>query len=175
MTLHELHDTGHEAHTMQGASAVSGSHGKQAGHAMRSQAWNHFQRHHKRHRKQAHQEKKHEHSKPMEEEMEHDDPTHCDPPCTKFGVCNDNRCFCKTPYTGSTCQHQIKVEKRVAYTLVIGIILVFFVMGAIVATLLFNYVEKGRKEFKSYGDRTVRRETWKPSEAESKGKKKGKS
>lgn len=176
MTLNELQNMEYEAHSVQGARVTFGSHGSQAGHLTHAKSWNHFQkRHHRRHGKKLAQDKKKQHSKPMQEEMEHDDPTHCDPPCTKHGVCNDNRCFCKTPWTGTTCQHQIKVEKRIAYTLVFGIIGVAFVMGTIVATLLFNYQQKAVKEFANYGDRTTRRETWKPSEAESKGKKKGKS
>merc|ERR1719214_447908 len=79
-------------------------------------AWNHFKRKHNgKFIDRAHEvTKKSKYSKPLnsDEEMEHDNPSYCNPPCTKHGVCNDNRCFCKTPWTGSSCQHQIKVEKR---------------------------------------------------------------
>merc|ERR1719158_518396 len=157
----------YEAYKVQDVHAAAGTHGAQAGHAVsakHAKSVNHLHRkHHRRHGKRGHQDEKQKHSKPMAEEMEHDNPTHCDPPCTKHGICNDNRCFCKTPWTGSTCQHQIKVEKRIGYTLVFGLIGVFFVMGAIVATLLFNYIQKAQKEFANYGNRTTRRETWKPS------------
>merc|ERR1712196_500681 len=31
----------------------------------------------------------------------------CDPPCIHGrGVCNNKKCFCKSPYAGSTCQHK---------------------------------------------------------------------
>lgn len=194
MTLHELHDMDYEAYRVHDTQKADASHGVRKGYAASiasaasaasakrakanaaraAKSWNHFQRkHHGKHKKG--NTTTHQYSKPMEEEMQHDNPTHCDPPCTKHGVCNDNRCFCKTPWTGSTCQHQITVEKRVGYSLVVGFLIVSFVMGAIVATLVFNYLQKAAKEFANYGDRTTRRETWKPSEAETKSKKKGRS
>merc|ERR1719198_1147089 len=54
----------------------------------------------------------------------------CNPPCIQNrGVCNDNLCFCKSPYTGTTCQHEVSAIARVSYPMVVGFSIVIFVMG----------------------------------------------
>lgn len=101
------------------------------------------------------------------------DPTVCDPPCIEGrGTCNDNRCFCKSPYEGTTCQHKVQMEKRLGPTLSTGILLSALVVGCgagffvhQMLTKLLNVTEVGMK--------LVRKETWKPSEG-SEPKKKGK-
>ncbi len=41
--------------------------------------------------------------KPKTAIMNISDPTFCDPPCSLNGICVDNCCLCKHPFTGISC------------------------------------------------------------------------
>lgn len=95
-----------------------------------------------------------------------DDPTICDPPCKEGrGVCNNNVCFCKEPYMGTTCQMQVDKERRMSYTLSTGIIITAAILGCVFGALAYQCIAKCTAPADT-GEKQVRKETWKPSEAQ---------
>lgn len=104
---------------------------------------------------------------------EPDRPTdECNPPCLEGrGVCNDNICFCRSPYTGSTCQHNVENLFRVSYTIttVIAIACLFF--GIFMAKLLTILVAGRRSSnaLAGYGENKAKHELWQPPQATLRG------
>lgn len=88
----------------------------------------------------------------------------CHPPCIQGrGICNDNICFCKTPFIGTTCQHKISKYSRVTYPMLVAASGVCLVMGLILAQVIHGFVTK-RVENRLHwlGDGMVRQEVWMP-------------
>lgn len=96
----------------------------------------------------------------------------CHPPCIQGrGICNDNMCFCKTPYSGTTCQHKMNAFSRVKYPMVAGLCAVSIVLGILFAQVLHSCItSRIEKRLVRLGEGTVRQEVWMPPET--KGKKK---
>mmetsp|Transcript_42171 Transcript_42171/g.91909 ORF Transcript_42171/g.91909 Transcript_42171/m.91909 type:complete len:167 (+) Transcript_42171:145-645(+) len=89
----------------------------------------------------------------------------CDPPCVEGrGVCNDNTCFCKHPYAGSTCQREVNTEARVSHTLAVGLFVFAVAIGLFAGFMVSKCVATTAAD-KDFGEMVVRRETWKPVES----------
>jgi len=97
----------------------------------------------------------------------------CNPPCIQGrGICNDNMCFCKTPYSGTTCQHKMNALARVKYPMLVGLCGVAIVFGILFAQILHGFITSwDEKRLVKLGQGSVRQEVWMPPE-NSKGKKK---
>jgi len=95
----------------------------------------------------------------------------CNPPCIKSrGVCNDDVCFCKTPYTGTTCQHKMNSWLRVSYALVAAAAVVALFMGGLIAQIVHTIVNGHfEKRLSWLGDGVVNKELWAPPEKAKKG------
>lgn len=102
-----------------------------------------------------------------------DDDTYtvCNPPCILGrGVCNDNVCWCKSPYTGSTCQHKITDFYRVKKVLCVASCAVAIVFGILSARLVFAFSErKIETRLEHYGKGKTKFETWAPPDAKKPG------
>lgn len=97
--------------------------------------------------------------------------TTCSPPCIEGrGVCNDNTCFCKSPYRGSTCQKTVKDESiRIAYSVLAGIVAISMFVGCTAANVLFAYLTfKDEKKVSYLGEAKARQEEWSPEAAKKK-------
>jgi len=97
----------------------------------------------------------------------------CHPPCIQGrGICNDNMCFCKTPYSGTTCQHKMNPYSRVKYPMVVGLSGVAIIFGVLFAQILHGFItSRSEKRLVWLGEGTVRQEVWMPPET-GKGRKK---
>lgn len=97
----------------------------------------------------------------------------CHPPCIQGrGICNDNLCFCKTPYTGTTCQHKLSSYSRIKYPMLVAAAAVCLVFGILFAQILHTFVtSRIEKRLVSLGDGTVKQEVWMPPDNAKKGKK----
>lgn len=88
----------------------------------------------------------------------------CHPPCIQGrGVCNDNVCFCKTPYTGTTCQHKMSNYSRVKYPMLVAASCVCVVLGMLFAQVLHSFITRRvEKRLVWLGDGMVKQEIWMP-------------
>lgn len=88
----------------------------------------------------------------------------CNPPCVEGrGVCNDNMCFCKSPYTGSTCSHKVSALIRVKYPMLVASSIVCLVLGALAAQIIHGFIARRQEKRLVYlGDGLVRQELWTP-------------
>jgi len=95
----------------------------------------------------------------------------CDPPCiASRGVCNDDVCFCKTPYTGTTCQHKLNSWMRVSYVLLAAGCAVAVFMGGLIAQIVHTIINGHfEKRLSWLGDGVVNKELWAPPEKPKKG------
>lgn len=92
----------------------------------------------------------------------------CNPPCIEGrGVCNDNICFCRSPYTGSTCQHNVKDLFRVSYSLTVGCAVACLIFGCFLAKMLTVLVGQRRSStaLAGYGENKQKHESWSPPQA----------
>lgn len=97
----------------------------------------------------------------------------CKPACIGGrGICNDNICFCKTPYTGTACQHEILAGSyRFGPVMTTAIAVASVVMGIFVSQIVFSFIrEQMEQRNASLGQETVNKESWTPSESGSKKK-----
>jgi len=94
----------------------------------------------------------------------------CDPPCIQGrGVCNDDVCFCKTPYTGTTCQHKLGGWMRISYALLGAACVVSLFMGSLLAQIVHAIVQSSYEKRLSWlGDGIVNKELWAPPETKRK-------
>lgn len=102
-----------------------------------------------------------------------DEHKQCNPPCKAHrGVCNDRVCFCKTPYTGTTCQNEISAGSyRFGPTLVVGCSVVALGLGIFMAMIIYSFIRENiEKRMVSLGDETVNKESWTPSDTGTKKK-----
>jgi len=97
----------------------------------------------------------------------------CHPPCIQGrGICNDSMCFCKSPYSGTTCQHKMAALSRIKYPMLVGLCGVAVVFGVLFAQVLHGFITTwDESKLAKLGQGTVRQEVWMPPE-NSKGKKK---
>lgn len=95
--------------------------------------------------------------------------TKCHPKCMEGrGVCNDNVCFCKSPYTGVSCQHKISDLSRFPIPLVIGFGVFCAIVGSILARIIYWIPPEFWLCFPTPSSRTapsmVKKEVWHPPE-----------
>lgn len=97
----------------------------------------------------------------------------CKPACIKGrGICNDNICFCKTPWTGTACQHEILAGSyRFGPVMTSAIAVASVILGVFVSQIVFSFIrEQMEQRNASLGQETVNKESWTPSESGSKKK-----
>ena len=105
----------------------------------------------------------HGHETPDQNLPLNDDPEVCEPPCVEGqGVCNNNMCFCKSPFRGSSCQKSADElsNARVGWGLaggIVGCALLFGCMGGVGCITAYNAVA-GKDDFTSQED--LREEVW---------------
>jgi hypothetical protein len=88
----------------------------------------------------------------------------CDPPCHESrGICNDRVCFCKSPYTGSTCQNKETGLYRAPRAVAVGFAIFALFLGGVVAKVVFALIEsKVEKRLEKYGSESRKTESWAP-------------
>lgn len=88
----------------------------------------------------------------------------CDPPCIEGrGLCNDNICFCRSPFSGSTCQHKVTGLYRAPKVMTAGFAVMCFFMGIILSKFIFTFSEHAvETRLQRYGDGKKRFESWAP-------------
>lgn len=90
----------------------------------------------------------------------------CDPPCVPGrGVCDNNTCFCRSGFTGSTCQLNDKSGANAASVeagVAVGILVAAVVLGAIVGKLFFGILMGTCCAPTQYDDDNIQAEIWKP-------------
>lgn len=101
--------------------------------------------------------------------------TSCDPPCIQGrGICNDNVCFCRSPFAGSTCQHKQTDLYRAPKIMVVGFAAVCFGIGIVMSKLMFSFSEHAiETRLEKYGAGKRRYELWAPPEDAKKKKSAG--
>lgn len=97
----------------------------------------------------------------------------CDPPCIQGrGICNDNVCFCRSPFTGSTCQHKISALYRASKAMAVGFSAFCILLGILLAKLVMTFAEAAvETRLAQFGTGKQRFEKWMPPEQEKGGKK----
>lgn len=92
--------------------------------------------------------------------------TSCDPACIPGrGICNDNVCFCRSPFAGSTCQHKQTDLYRAPKIMVVGFAAVCFGVGILMSKLMFSFSEHAiETRLEKYGAGKRRYELWAPPE-----------
>lgn len=97
----------------------------------------------------------------------------CDPPCIQGrGFCNDNMCFCRSPYAGSTCQHKTTDLYRAPRPMAVGFAVTCFVLGIVMSKIIFSFSEHAiETRLQRYGQGKQRFEMWAPPEDKTKNKK----
>lgn len=95
----------------------------------------------------------------------------CDPPCIEGrGLCNDNVCFCRSPFTGSTCQHKMTDLYRAPVPMVAGFAVVCFVMGIVLSKIIFTFSEHAvETRLQRYGPGKKKCESWTPPQQDHDG------
>jgi hypothetical protein len=93
--------------------------------------------------------------------------TVCNPPCIQGrGVCNDNVCFCRHPFGGSTCQHKTTGLFRVKKVLVAGACIVCAFIGILSARMVFAFSQRAiETRLERYGKGKAKCETWSAPDA----------
>lgn len=88
----------------------------------------------------------------------------CDPPCIEGrGLCNDNICFCRSPFSGSTCQHKVTGLYRAPKVMTAGFAVMCFFIGIILSKFVFTFSEHAvETRLQRYGDGKKRFESWAP-------------
>jgi len=91
----------------------------------------------------------------------------CDPPCIEGrGTCNDNLCFCRSPFAGTTCQHTVGGLYRAPKIMVVGFACCCFLLGLLFSKLIFSFTEQAiETRLQRYGTDRQKFETWQPPEA----------
>mmetsp|Transcript_114703 Transcript_114703/g.180589 ORF Transcript_114703/g.180589 Transcript_114703/m.180589 type:complete len:244 (-) Transcript_114703:89-820(-) len=99
--------------------------------------------------------------------MKHAMPTdECSPPCLEGrGVCSNHICFCKSPFIGSTCQHDDQNLFRVSHAATAGISIACVVLGICIAKVLSAQivVRRSSNALAGYGTKNQKHELWQPS------------
>lgn len=91
----------------------------------------------------------------------------CNPGCIEgHGICSDNLCFCKTPYTGVQCERALSTTQiyRIKYAMASGIFTVALILGATLGTVFWHMVLAPRyKKPTNVTVQAVKTETWEPA------------
>lgn len=93
----------------------------------------------------------------------------CNPPCLDGrGVCNDNTCFCRYPYTGPSCQHQITNLYRFSFAILVAFSAFCLFLGVMLANWTFAWTEdRSAKHLEKFCERHAtgkQTEEWAPPE-----------
>mmetsp|Transcript_27779 Transcript_27779/g.50741 ORF Transcript_27779/g.50741 Transcript_27779/m.50741 type:complete len:255 (+) Transcript_27779:106-870(+) len=94
------------------------------------------------------------------------DPTVCDPPCMEGrGVCNDNICFCKHPFTGSICQKDAAEDENIRPTTLqlAALCAIATLLGVVLALLLFSCAVEAHTRAQKFGAIEPKKEVWRPA------------
>mmetsp|Transcript_13827 Transcript_13827/g.34079 ORF Transcript_13827/g.34079 Transcript_13827/m.34079 type:complete len:222 (+) Transcript_13827:213-878(+) len=84
----------------------------------------------------------------------------CTPECVDGrGVCHDGLCWCKTPYSGPTCDSRVDVRMRVSRLVLAGILLFTTFVGVILGTIASSCVGGGSATIQN-DVTTKKREFW---------------
>jgi len=88
----------------------------------------------------------------------------CNPPCIQGrGVCNSNVCFCKSPFSGSTCQHEQTGLYRASTIMVFGFGVICLVLGTLLARIAFTGTQYAAEtRLQNLGEPPSRCEQWLP-------------
>jgi len=93
----------------------------------------------------------------------------CNPPCIQGrGICNDNVCFCKSPFSGSTCQHKIQTRQMYRFPKIamVAMALVCIAVGLLAAKLVFSFTQNAvERRLAKYGEGKAKFEQWQPHKA----------
>lgn len=93
----------------------------------------------------------------------------CNPPCIQGrGICNDNVCFCKSPFSGSTCQHKIQTRQMYRFPKIAMVAMALFciVVGLLAAKLVFAFTQNAvERRLAKYGEGKAKFEQWQPHKA----------
>jgi len=93
----------------------------------------------------------------------------CEPECFEGrGVCNDGICFCKTPYSGTVCQHETNGDSvRVSVIITAFTAVVSLLVGILAAQCVYGFIRsKEEHRLAVIGDETFRQESWVPHKPE---------
>jgi len=88
----------------------------------------------------------------------------CHPPCIQGrGICNDNLCFCKSPFTGTTCQHKLGTLARVSYVMLVAASIVSLFFGVLLAQGVHALINQHFEQRLAWlGDGFIKKEVWTP-------------
>jgi hypothetical protein len=100
-----------------------------------------------------------------------DDYQNCNPRCIPGrGICNDNVCFCKTPFTGTRCQHSLyDTAYRFSFTMLVASAVASTLFGVVLAYFIYGFIRESlEKRMALLGEPQVQKECWMPSDRGSK-------
>eukprot|EP00930_Biecheleria_cincta_P095922 TRINITY_DN87815_c0_g1_i1.p1 TRINITY_DN87815_c0_g1~~TRINITY_DN87815_c0_g1_i1.p1 ORF type:complete len:403 (+),score=65.95 TRINITY_DN87815_c0_g1_i1:42-1250(+) len=89
--------------------------------------------------------------------------TSCNPACVEGqGICEDNICFCRHPYTGARCEEELHEEgMRISWMYVTIILCAVLWLGMLLGECIFCYT-KGDPKQQNVGKSLVVKEVWRP-------------
>jgi len=102
------------------------------------------------------------------EPMPQEDSSKCSPPCIQGrGSCNNKVCFCRSPYSGTTCQHKMDPVMRFSYPMLVAFALVSLFLGGMAAQCVHAVVISHKQQAQSarLGEGTTCKEVWCPPNA----------
>ncbi|CAE7027129.1 leuA [Symbiodinium natans] len=87
----------------------------------------------------------------------------CDPACAPDrGICGHGVCFCRSPYSGPTCELEFKEDfVRFGYFTVVCLVSVAIVLGFFAADIVWRVTRPSPKAT-AIGTQQVKKETWRP-------------
>ncbi|CAD7928184.1 unnamed protein product [Amoebophrya sp. A120] len=85
----------------------------------------------------------------------------CTPECTAGrSMCQDNVCWCKAPYSGPSCEHQVDVRTRVGRLVFVSILLFVTLVGMILGIITSGIASGGGSGMANYDLAAKKREFW---------------
>eukprot|EP00927_Polykrikos_kofoidii_P078757 TRINITY_DN75573_c0_g1_i1.p1 TRINITY_DN75573_c0_g1~~TRINITY_DN75573_c0_g1_i1.p1 ORF type:complete len:260 (-),score=32.03 TRINITY_DN75573_c0_g1_i1:35-814(-) len=90
------------------------------------------------------------------------DDGNCHPKCIEGrGICNDNLCFCKTPWVGVRCEKKKTAENiRFSFVMVAALVAISLALGLAGSKILFNIFHEIEKKAAYEGEEDKQEETW---------------
>jgi len=91
------------------------------------------------------------------------EPGGCNPACAAGrGICGHGVCFCRSPYSGPTCEVEFKEDfMRFGYFTVVCLVSVAIVLGFFAADIVWRVTRPSPKAA-AVGTQQVKKETWRP-------------